>query len=89
MEEKEELQMNDAPWSARSTVKRESLNCSSQIVPPQFEASRSARWVRVCTLDQDIKSLSMYKDFIVNIGKLLIDEPISKSVFPRCRISTA
>jgi hypothetical protein len=31
----------------------------------------------------------MYKDFIVNIGKLLIDEPISKSVFPRCWISTA
>jgi hypothetical protein len=31
----------------------------------------------------------MYKGFIVNIGKLLIDEPIPKSVFPRCWISTA
>jgi hypothetical protein len=44
------------------------------------------RWY---TLDQDIKSLSMYKEFVVNIGKLLIDEPISKSVFPRRWISTA
>jgi hypothetical protein len=40
-------------------------------------------------LDQDIKSLSMYKEFVVNIGKLLIDEPISESVFPRRWIPTA
>jgi hypothetical protein len=44
---------------------------------------------RVHALDQDIKSLSMYKDFVVNIGKLLINEPISESVFPRRWISTA
>ncbi len=31
----------------------------------------------------------MYKDFVVNIGKLLIDEPIPESVFPRRWISTA
>lgn len=44
---------------------------------------------RVHALDQIIKSLSMYKGFVVNIGKLLIDEPISESVFPRRWISTA
>jgi hypothetical protein len=49
----------------------------------------SSLGTRVHALDQDIKSLSMYKDFVVNIGKLFIDEPISKSVFPRCWISTA